>query len=145
MDSVKKIARAIKNLTAADFYKIYIEPDAKPAIFDSKFGGTPYWTADKAFPVDANGNKMFLLAQINFAAFKFDEPFPSGGILQFFAANEDLLGLDYDNPTAQNILYWIMTMLIAMLLTGLPVLIAYFPVKKYILWYKEEICARFPL
>ena len=101
MDSVKKIARAIKNLTAADFYKIYIEPDAKPAIFDSKFGGTPYWTADKAFPVDANGNKMFLLAQINFAAFKFDEPFPSGGILQFFAANEDLLGLDYDNPTAQ--------------------------------------------
>lgn len=45
-----------------------------------------------------------------------------------------------DNPTVQNVLYWIMTMLIAMLLTGLPILIAYFLVKKYILWYKEEIC-----
>ena len=35
-------------------------------IFDSKFGGMPYWNIDKEYPADENGNKLMLLAQINF-------------------------------------------------------------------------------
>lgn len=45
-----------------------------------------------------------------------------------------------DNPTAQNILYWIVTILIIVILIGIPVLIIYFSAQKYITWYKEEIC-----
>lgn len=101
MSKASEIAAAVKNLTATDFYRIKIEPAAKPTVFDSKFGGAPYWTADKIFPVDETGAKMFLLAQINFSEFKFDAPLPATGILQFFVANTDLIGADYDAPTVQ--------------------------------------------
>lgn len=45
-----------------------------------------------------------------------------------------------DNPTVQNILYWMVTVLIIIILIGIPALILYFATKKYITWYKEEIC-----
>lgn len=45
-----------------------------------------------------------------------------------------------DNPTVQNILYWLVTILIILILIGIPALIIYFSTKKYITWYKEEIC-----
>ena len=45
-----------------------------------------------------------------------------------------------DNPTVQNILYWMVTVLIIIILIGIPALIIYFATKKYITWYKEEIC-----
>lgn len=44
-----------------------------------------------------------------------------------------------DNPTVHKILYWIVTILIIVILIGIPVLIIYFSAQKYITWYKEEI------
>ena len=45
-----------------------------------------------------------------------------------------------NNPTIQNILYWLVTILIIIILVSIPSLIIYFVSKKYITWYKEEIC-----
>ncbi len=71
-------------------------------ITQSKFGGYPYWTADKEYPVDASGEKMFLLAQINFEEMApQDDLLPKSGILQFFTANDDLCGADFEDPTNQ--------------------------------------------
>ena len=44
-----------------------------------------------------------------------------------------------NNPTIQNILYWLVTILIIIILVGIPSLIIYFVSKNYITWYKEEI------
>ncbi len=83
------------------YYRIKIEPGDKPTIFDSKIGGVAYWTSDKNYPVGANGKPLFLLAQINFERFNFEPPLPNVGMLQFFISDDDLMGADYENPTAQ--------------------------------------------
>ena len=64
-------------------------------LFSSKFGGLPYWPADKEYPVDYKGDKLVLLAQINLSDVSFDK-LPSKGLLQFFVANDDVIGLDKD-------------------------------------------------
>ena len=66
---------------------------------ESKFGGYPYWEEGKAYPVDKHGEKLALLAQINLA----DVPkssLPETGILQFYIALDDLMGLDFDGDTS---------------------------------------------
>ncbi|MBR0128205.1 MAG: DUF1963 domain-containing protein [Neisseriaceae bacterium] len=83
----------------------------------SKFGGLPYWQPEKPYPTDEKGNKMILLAQINWAEVPHLPDFPEHGILQFFvSAGEEpvyrngmfvapnsnfLYGADFDNPLAQ--------------------------------------------
>ncbi|MBB1284601.1 DUF1963 domain-containing protein [Flavisolibacter sp. BT320] len=86
---------------------------AKPAsdlfLFDSKFGGHPYWPKNKAYPVDSHGNYMYLLAQLNFSQIPGLEGYPEKGILQFFLAADDIYGLDVDHPTQQTgfrVVYW---------------------------------------
>lgn len=78
---------------------------AKPAgelfLFDSKFGGYPYWPKNKAYPVDSYGNYMYLLAQLNFSQLPKLEGYPEKGLLQFFIAADDIYGLDFDHPTRQ--------------------------------------------
>ena len=65
-------------------------------LFSSKFGGLPYWPADKEYPTDYKGDKLVLLAQINLSDFTIDK-LPSKGLLQFFVANDDVIGLDNEN------------------------------------------------
>ena len=81
----------------------------------SKFGGLPYWQPEKPYPTDEKGNKMILLAQINWAEVPHLPDFPEHGILQFFVSPDDepvyrdgmfvppnsLYGADFDNPLAQ--------------------------------------------
>ena len=69
-EKVKRIVAEIKKKTAMKAYKLSIEKDSKPDIFDSKFGGLPYWDMSMEYPVDANQEKMMLLAQINFSVLK---------------------------------------------------------------------------
>lgn len=65
-------------------------------LFSSKFGGLPYWPAGKEYPTDYKGDNFVLLAQINLSDFSFDK-LPSKGLLQFFVANDDIIGLDNEN------------------------------------------------
>jgi len=100
-DKIKKFAETVIRLSKKTCYKINIESD-KPTIFDSKFAGLPYWTKDKEYPTNSDGDKLLLLAQINFDDYKFESPLPNVGMLQFFIDSDDVLGLDFDNPMNSN-------------------------------------------
>ncbi|MBQ9141462.1 MAG: DUF1963 domain-containing protein [Lachnospiraceae bacterium] len=102
-EKVKKIVARMKEVTAMEAYKLTIIPNSQPDIFDSKFGGVPYWDMTKDYPVDCEGDKMMLLAQINFTkAALNDERLPQQGILQFFiAAEDDVYGMDWDEADSQ--------------------------------------------
>lgn len=82
-----------------------IRIDAKPAtdlfLFDSKFGGDPYWPADRPYPTDGEGKPMYLLAQLNFSQIPRLEGFPENGLLQFYASADSMYGLNLDRPTDQ--------------------------------------------
>ncbi|MEM9543933.1 MAG: YwqG family protein [Cyanobacteria bacterium P01_E01_bin.42] len=68
----------------------------------SKFGGLPYLPKNIEYPKARDGHYLFLLAQINFAEVPHLEPFPQKGILQFYIADDDLYGADFDNPINQD-------------------------------------------
>ena len=102
-DKVKQIVARMKEKTGMTAYQLTIIRDSEPGIFDSKFGGVPYWDMKKEYPLDSKGEKMMLLAQINFteAALE-DERLPKQGMLQFFFASEDdVFGMDWDEADSQ--------------------------------------------
>lgn len=100
-DKVKKIIEAIKERTRTTAYTLVIQKDSKPDLFDSKFGGVPYWDKTMEYPTDCAGEKLMLLAQINFDRAKVDERLPQQGILQFFILDDEIYGADYDNQDVQ--------------------------------------------
>ena len=83
----------IKRRTLTPAYKLAFDTESAPTSFDSKVGGLPYWDPAKTYPTDSKGNKMRLLAQINFDREKVEAPLPQGGMLQFFLAYDDVYGL----------------------------------------------------
>jgi uncharacterized protein YwqG len=93
-DKIKELVEELKSLSKTDYYQIKIIPNITPEIFDSKLGGLPYWTPDKNYPTNSNGEKLILLAQINFDREKVDSPIPANGMLQFFITNDDMLGMN---------------------------------------------------
>ena len=76
----------------------FLLSNEKTTIFDSKVGGYPYWPKgkEKEYPTDENGQKLYLLAQINFSDIEF-ERLPSEGLLQFFVSGEGDLGIYEDD------------------------------------------------
>lgn len=98
---INELVEKIKNLSETEYYRIKIEEKESPEITDSKIGGLPYWLEGKEFPTDEEGNKLYLLAQINFEKEKTSAPLPEKGLLQFFIADNDLMGVDYDDPITQ--------------------------------------------
>lgn len=103
---VKAILEEIKNKTKRKAYRLTINPEKKPGIFDSKFGGVPYWDESKEYPVDAAGDKMLLLAQVNLQGLERLSnqdglELPSQGMLQFFCGADDCYGLDFDEADSQ--------------------------------------------
>jgi len=102
-DITELIINKIKEKTMRKSIKINEKETSNLSIFDSKFGGLPYWDENMEYPTDKNGDALILLAQINFEKTPIkDERFPKEGILQFFIGTNDLMGADFDNMTAQN-------------------------------------------
>ncbi|MCH5345367.1 MAG: DUF1963 domain-containing protein, partial [Acetatifactor sp.] len=101
-EKVKAIIEEIKARTTTDCYILTIKPEKQPGLFDSKFGGLPYWDLSKPYPVGADGQKLILLGQISFEQFTVEEPLPQSGMLQFFAGQDDVFGVDWDHPDQQN-------------------------------------------
>lgn len=104
IEATKKILKEIKAETMTEFVKISIDLERKPTIFESKFGGVPYIAKDEKVPVDSKGEQLRLLAQINFGDISELTPeyFPKKGLIQFWVLDEDLIGLDFDEPTKQD-------------------------------------------
>jgi uncharacterized protein YwqG len=71
-------------------------------LWQSKFGGLPYMPKGSEYPRDSKGNPLFLLAQINFAQVPEFEGLPQEGILQFYIADAEDCGLDFDKLTQQD-------------------------------------------
>ncbi|WP_062110066.1 YwqG family protein [Bacillus niameyensis] len=69
----------------------------------SKFAGQPYWLKTDPYPTSKDGQPLRLLAQINFSEIGETIPdYPTEGILQFFVADDDVYGLDFDNGKNQD-------------------------------------------
>ena len=97
----RQLLDEIKRRTLTTAYQLEFDMESVPTIFDSKVGGLPYWDPAKTYPTDSKGNKMRLLAQINFDREKVESPLPQGGMLQFFLAYDDVYGLHYHDEIRQ--------------------------------------------
>lgn len=84
--------------TAEPFVGASVLEGPPPSPTGSQLGGRPWWPKGLAFPTGADGEPLYLLAQINFAEMPALEPFPRRGLLQLFIAADDLYGLDLDDP-----------------------------------------------
>lgn len=102
---IVEIVEQIKEKTKRPAYALTLRKGVVPDLFDSKFGGLPYWNPKMAYPLDNTGQKMTLIAQINFDRATVDERLPQQGMLQFFIALDDddgyLFGYDSEVPDRQ--------------------------------------------
>lgn len=95
-NSIKAVMEHLRNKTGRD--SLHMELNTRPVgIFDSKVGGTPYISRNGVVPLDADGNQLRLLAQIRLADLPANEiGLPVDGMLQFWALDDDLTGLETD-------------------------------------------------
>ena len=100
-EQLDAILKKLEEQTKKEAFRIVINKKRKPELYDSKFGGVPYWDKKLEYPTDSDGNKMILLAQINLNELESDE-LPQTGMLQFFIANDEMYGCDFDEPDKQN-------------------------------------------
>ncbi len=103
-EQIQQILKRIQERTKKNAYTLKLELEKTVDIFDSKFGGVPYWDLQKPYPKNEEGEPLALLAQFNFDKDPVSKPLPTKGILQFFicAQDEELYGLDFDHPTKQD-------------------------------------------
>ena len=97
----RAIVDELKRRTAAPCWALTLHPEGPCGLLDSKIGGLPYWDPELPCPADSQGEKMALLAQLNFAQLGTEAPLPRTGLLQFFLGGNDLMGLDFDSPDGQ--------------------------------------------
>ena len=88
-----KFLEMVKKERSIPYYKISLSKEDNISIFDSKYGGTPYWDMEMKYP-----EGLYLLAQINFEKEKFDNDLlPKDGMLQIFIdPNDEGWGLKFD-------------------------------------------------
>jgi len=88
-----------------DFVKIVPHlNDKEILLWQSKFGGMPFLPLNVDYPKDDEGKYMYLLVQINFEELpkvKETDIFPKKGLLQIYLTDDDMYGLNLDNPTEQ--------------------------------------------
>ncbi len=81
--------------------KISLAKQEQIEFTQSKVGGYPYFPEILDLPLDATGNNLDFLAQINFAELPQLDGYPSTGIVQFFIARSDAYGLDFGDRKSQ--------------------------------------------
>lgn len=101
-EQIEAIVKRIEEKTARRSYRLKVNIERKPGLWDTKFGGVPYWTSGREYPQDSKGKPLVLLAQLNMKDFPESDLLPSEGILQFFIGSDDVYGLDFDVPDSQS-------------------------------------------
>lgn len=85
--------------------RISLQPMARDDLRASKLGGRPYWQGGKPEPIGSDGKPLYLLAQINFSEIpRTLAGFPSQGLLQFFIADNDHYGADFESGHGPEVL-----------------------------------------
>ena len=92
--------KVITDYTQRDVIKIELSND-ECSIFDSKFGGLPYLGVDDEVPLSTDNKQLRLLGQINFADLPMNSYQLEAGLLHFWAMDNDLYGLDFENMISQ--------------------------------------------
>ena len=92
--------KVITDYTQRDVIKIELSND-ECSIFDSKFGGLPYLGVDDEVPLSTDNKQLRLLGQINFADLPMNSYQLEARLLQFWAMDNDLYGLDFENMISQ--------------------------------------------
>lgn len=88
--------------TIKPFIEIKAKAENNLSLWQSKFGGLPYFPKSLQYPTDSKGKAMFLLAQINFSETPQLASFPEKGILQFYISNgSDVYGACFESPAKQ--------------------------------------------
>ena len=75
--------------------------DTNPSIFDNKVGGLGYVPHNEPIPQTNEGKQLRLLAQVDCSQITLED-FPHKGLLQFWILNDDVWGLNFDEPTKQD-------------------------------------------
>jgi uncharacterized protein YwqG len=89
--------------TIKPFVEIKTKAESNLPLWQSKFGGFPFFPKDLQYPRDSKGQAMFLLAQLNFDEIPKMQSFPETGILQFYISGEsDIYGACFENPARQD-------------------------------------------
>lgn len=101
-EKIDQIIKWIENKTVKTAFRLTVNTDRKPELYDTKFGGVPYWPEEMEYPKAPDGTPLALLAQLNMKDFSGNPLFPVKGILQFFIAFDDIYGADFDMPDRQS-------------------------------------------
>ena len=94
IEDINKVIERIKNEHTKEYIGISISGDRGLNVSTSKFGGVPYIAQDAQAPVDAEGNQLALLAQINCTELPENDIYPKEGLVQFWISRDDSFGLD---------------------------------------------------
>ena len=94
IENINKVIEKIRTEHTKEYIAISINGDRGLNVKTSKFGGIPYIAQDAEVPVDAEGNQLALLAQINCTELPENDIYPKEGLLQFWIARDDSFGLD---------------------------------------------------
>ena len=89
--------------TLQSYIEVVPRPVAETTLWQSKVGGQPYLPRGTDFPKTSKGEHLAFLAQINFEETPPMSSFPRTGILQFYIHGDDMYGLNFDNPTEQDL------------------------------------------
>lgn len=89
------------NRAKRPFSAIEAIPAAPKTLKESKFGHYPCIPSGYPYPTGSDGNYLYPLAQINFSEFTPPEGFPTSGLLQFYIAANDDMGLDFKDHQNQ--------------------------------------------
>ena len=88
--------------TQKAYLKITPSFSKKLILWESKFGGNPYFPKGVEYPKSPEGKPLILLAQINFSETLLLDKFPKEGILQFYIDSyHELFGVDDEDMTNQ--------------------------------------------
>ena len=93
IEDINKVIEKIKNEHTKEYIGISINGDRGLNVSTSKFGGVPYIAQNVEVPVDAEGNQLALLAQINCTELPENDIYPKEGLLQFWISRDDSFGL----------------------------------------------------
>ena len=96
-EKLDRILEVLKEQTRCDVVCIHTVPFESIGIAESKLGGYPYWRADMAYPRDAAGKPLYLLAQLDLSEVR-DARLPDHGLLQFFVASDEFCGANFEEP-----------------------------------------------
>lgn len=94
------VMKTLVESTRKEVIRISLDDD-DCTIFDSKFGGLPYLPKTGNVPLSENNEQLRLIGQINLKDLPENTYHLNEGILQFWALDNDLYGLDFDNMLSQ--------------------------------------------